>query len=516
MAPNILTEAPAGQRSDDLPPVSSHTAARGVVAVLLGQWGRFATQILAMLILARLISPANFGVYALATPFVGIAELLRDAGLVSAVVQARRVSHENTSNLFWLNLLISLLMTTVLWLVAPELADFFHQPELTQVLRLICFVIPLNALATMPQALLNRDLRFTRMAAIEASSGLVGLLAGLLFALRSHDYMALVVQQLTYTSVRCILLVKVARFTPGRIRRGFGTRAFVVFGLRVLSFNLLTFVARSADNLVIGRQFGSTQLGLYGRAYNLLLLPLQQINAPLQRVAIPTLSRSLDDKARFEAFFLLALRVSLIVCGPLFAITGVMARPLFLVFFGPEWVRAGDYFSILAVAGYGQCISQCASWVFMSTGQVSQQVRLGLITRPLIVASFFVGALFGPMGVVICYASVSIVVDGPATLAWATMHSPVRTRAALGAAVKPLLVALACGATTWLGTSLFHSSPLAALTAGSICGLATLAGVVALDPRLRADIRTVRQAVRRSSTAQASAVSKSRADWSGK
>jgi len=386
-------------------------AARGALVTMGGQACKILLQFGGIVVLARLLSPGDYGLLAMVTAIVGVGEVLRDFGLSAATVQARSVSPQQRSNLFWINSAIGLLLAVTVFAAAPAIAAFYAQPLLQPIARALALTFLLNGLATQYRTQLNRDMRFGRLAAVEVGAQAVGLAVGVTLALRGHGHWALVAQQLGQAVATLLLLILATGWWPGLPRRGADMGGFLRYGGNLMSTQLIAYVSRNIDALIIGQRFGAELLGLYNRAYQLLMLPLNQINAPATTIALPVLSRLHDDRERYGRFLLHGQAVLLHVTVAIFAFTCAQAEPLIVLVLGPQWAPAVPIFQTLAFAGVFQAASYASYWVFLSKGLTGSNLRFTLASRLLVIAGVVIGSQWGVQGVAIAFSA-------GAALAW--------------------------------------------------------------------------------------------------
>ena len=248
-------------------PGTSPQAARAALATVTGQGARIGIQIVGLVVLARLLSPYDYGLFAMVTAVIGVAEVFRDFGLSSAAVQAKTVSAQQRSNLFWVNTGIGLLLTGLAVACAPLVARLFGQPELTGLTMLVAVTFLMNGVATQFRADLNRHMRIGVLVVADVIGQAAGLVAGVVAATMGAGYCALAVMAIVGSGVGTAMLIVPCGWIPGRPRRGTPMKAFFTFGGGFVPLRLLSYSARSADSVVLGATLGPTPLGLYSRAY---------------------------------------------------------------------------------------------------------------------------------------------------------------------------------------------------------------------------------------------------------
>jgi PST family polysaccharide transporter len=466
-------------------------AARGAAVTLAGQAGRVTVQFLGIVLLARLLRPDDFGILAMVTAIVGIGEVVRDFGLSSAMIQAREVSKAQRDNLFWINSAIGAALGVVVCLVAQTIAQIYGRPELEVVAQALSLTFLFNGLSTQFRAGLNRAMKFGKLASIEIGGQAVGVLAGVATALAGGSYWALVVQQVGQAAAIFLLLIATSGWFPRLPRRAASMGQFFGYGGPLMGTQLVGYVSQNVDSVIIGTQFGATALGLYNRAFQLLMMPLLQINAPSTRVALPVLSRLKDDPIRFSAYLLRGQTVLLHIVVAIFAIGCAQAGPLIVVLLGDQWLDAAPIFQILAVAGVFHAASYALYWVFLAKGLTGTHLIFSLATRPLTIGLILLGAMWGPLGVATGY-SLGLVILWPLTLWWIKRKSDAPVMALFTNAVRVIVGYGAAGIVSFATTAfLLDWAPVATLLLGGGTFLAAVALLALCWPRFREDIMAI-------------------------
>jgi PST family polysaccharide transporter len=212
-------------------------------------------------------------------------------------------------------------------------------------------------------------------------------------------YWAIVAQPFIYNFTQTALSWMMVRWMPGLPRRDAKVGSLIVFGGNVAASYLIMNVIRSADAVLIGWYWGASPLGLYSRAYNLLMLPVRQLGLPASSVAVPALSRLQADPERFARYYLRAVNLIMWISAPLFGFLFVAASPVIILVLGSKWREAAPVFQILVIAALGQMLLDSTIWLFVGRGQSQRLLKLLLVISPIIVASFVVGLPFGIKGV---------------------------------------------------------------------------------------------------------------------
>jgi O-antigen/teichoic acid export membrane protein len=454
-------------------------SARGGVVTLAGQAVNFILQMGSTMVLARLLAPSDFGLIVMVTAITGFVANFQDMGLSVATVQRVRVTHRQASTLFWINVAVSLVLVGLVALLGPLLAKFYGEPRLTTITLALSSVFLLGGIAAQHIGLLRRQMRFDALAAINMASLAVGIATAIVLAWWGAGYWALVAMTIAQTSSVTAMSVTLSGWRPGLPRRGTGVRSMLLFGANFTGFNVLNYIGRHADKLLIGWYWGAGPTGLYSRAYGLLLLPLTQINDPLTGVAMPVLSRLQDEPERYRRYYYRSLSLLSYLTAPLVVLMGVLAEDLILFFLGPQWTEAAAVFMFLAVAALFQPILYTAGWVWTSLGRTKELLHWSMLTAPAFVGSFAVGLPWGPKGVALSYA-VCVNLLTPVGLAWCYRGTRMSLGGAVRAVWKPFFLSavmglVAVGVRLELGVlpvgARLAASSLAALCVGALCVL---------------------------------------------
>ncbi len=242
-------------------------------------------------------------------------------------------------------------------------------------------------------------MRFLSLAIRDVTSSALAVPVAITMAWHGAGYWALVALPLTLNLTQMVMSWLMVRWVPGLPRRQAKIGSMIVFGSNVAASYLITNVNRSVDNVLIGWYWGAGSLGLYSRAYNLLMLPVRQLTIPASSVAVPTLSRIQDDPERFARYYLRAAKLIMWICTPILGFLFVAAQPVIVLMLGNKWREAAPVFQILVICGLGQLLLQSVVWLFVSRGQAQRLLKLLLIISPIIIGSFAIGLPFGIRGV---------------------------------------------------------------------------------------------------------------------
>ena len=461
---------------------------RGGATTLGAQGLKFLLQTTSTIVLARLLLPEDFGLVAMVMVVVGFASVFKDMGLSWATIQSPRISHEQISTLFWINLAITVILTTALLIASPYVADIYDEPRLVAIGMALSLTFVLHGLSAQHLALLRRQMRYAAIAVVEVVSMGIAIGVGILIAWQGGMYWALVAVQLLTAAIAALLAWVLSPWRPGLPRRHSGIGSMVAFGSYLTGFTFLNYFTRQADNALIGYFAGATQLGLYTKAYNLFKMPMRQMNTPIASVALPALSRLQDDPATYRRFYLRAVQGLAYLSVPTVALVAGIADPLIPFVLGDQWAEAVPIFRLLAVGGVVTPVLWTAGWVHQSRGRTDRMLRWSLLSDPIYVLSFVIGVRWGAVGVAAGFAVALHALWLP-TMAYAYRGTELR----VPLLIKHIYPAMVLGLFAF--TSSYSVTRTVGLADASVLLLAILAPFACASlffivwPRFRRDIR---------------------------
>jgi PST family polysaccharide transporter len=399
---------------------------RGGLARMLAQVVNFWLRLATLMILARLLDPDDFGLIGMVTAFTGALGLFRDFGLSSAAIQRATITEEQVSTLFWLNLLIGGCLGTVALAMGPAIAAFYREPRLNGITAVLALGFVFNSAGLQHASLLQREMRFTALAVINGLSLLVAGAVGIAAAIGGLGYWALVAMAVVAPAFTSGASWLVSGWIPGKPRRGTGVGSMIHFGGILTMNSLVQYASSNLDKVLVGRFLGVDALGIYGRAYQLVSIPVENLNAAAGEVAFSALSRIQDDPERWKSYFLKGYSLLLATTIPIAVGCAVTAGDLIHVLLGPKWIAAVPVFRSLAPLILALTIISPLGWLIYSLGMPARGLKMALVIAPLLIAGFALGLPFGPVGVAIAYSAVMTLWIVP-VIAWAVRGTNLST-----------------------------------------------------------------------------------------
>ena len=379
---------------------------RGGAARLCAQGASFLLRVGSLVILARLLGPKDFGLVGMVTAFTGILALFRDFGLGSAAVQHATITEDQNSTLFWINILLGAFLSLIALALAPAIAAFYHEPQLFGIAAVLALGFLFNAAGAQHSALLTREMRFTALAMINVVALAAGIAIAVYGAKAGYGYWALVLMSVTTPTIATIGLWLTTGWVPGMPRRRTGIRSMMRFGGGLTLISLLMYIAYNADKIMIGRFWGVDAIGIYGRAYQLINIPTDNLNSAVGEVAFSALSRLQHDPARLRSYFLKGFTLVLGLTLPITIGCALFADDVVFVLLGPMWADVAPIVRLLAPTIAVFAIINPVGWLIFSIGLVARALKIAPVLAVIMIAGYALALPYGPKAVAFAYSAV--------------------------------------------------------------------------------------------------------------
>ena len=383
-------------------------AIRGGFAKLIGQAATFGLRLLYMIVVARLLTPTEFGLVAMVTAVTGVFDLFRDGGLSAAAIQQVNVTEDQKSALFWVNMAIGSLLTLLCLATAPILVHFYNEPRLFWVTIALSGGFIVSAAGVQHSVILQRELRYEAVTVIDTLSVLISTVIAIFMAVAGFGYWALVVSAIVFAAANTAMMWLVVPWKPGFPRKTAGVASMLRFGGTVTLNGLVVYVAYNLDKVLLGRFWGADVLGFYSRACQLINIPTSQLNTAIGGVAFSALARLQDDPARYKNYFLKGYSLVIAMTAPITLFLAVFADDIVRVVLGAQWVDATMIFRLLTPTVLFFGIINPLAWLMMSSGLQRRSLNVALVLAPLCVVSYLVGLPYGPTGVALAYSTTMV------------------------------------------------------------------------------------------------------------
>ena len=376
-------------------------ASIGLVWSVIQSFGTQVFSFILFLVLARLLTPENFGLIALANIFIAFMQVFLEQGKV--LIQREDLQPEHLDAAFWSQVGSGILLTTILFSSAGLIAGFFEQPKLTLVLRCLSLLVIIDSLSQVHNALLNREFAFKIIALRSLLATVIGGIVGITMAYAGYGVWSLVALNLTSAVISLIVIWTAVDWQP-KLR--FSQKHFqdlFSFGVYVLAFKFIQFFDKRSDNLLIGYFLGDAALGYYAIAYRILEVMTQLLVNTINKVALPTFSRLQTKPKQLRQLFYQTTHFTSLIAFPTYLGVVVFAPELIVFLFGEQWIPSTVAMQILAFEGIVLSISLFHKSVFMSMGKPSWNVKVILLNATANLVACLVAVRYGITAVAIAY-----------------------------------------------------------------------------------------------------------------
>ncbi len=378
---------------------------RGGLARISAQVASFVLRIGSLMVLARQLSPKDFGLVGMATAFTGVLSLFRDFGLGAAAVQRSDVTDEQISNLFWVNVGFGIVLALVTAALAPAVVAFYHEPRLLWVTVVLAFGFFCNAIGVQHSAVLQRQMRFTALSVVNVVALALSSVAAIVLANAGYGYWALVAMTVLLPIVLTIGLWLTAAWVPRLPRKGVGLRSMLHFGGTITLNSVVVYIAYNLEKALLGRYWGADAIGIYGRAYQLVNVPTDNLNSAVGEVAFSALSRIQDDPQRLRSYFLKGYSLILSLTIPASIFCALYAPNLISILLGAKWKEAVPIFRLLAPTIAVFAMINPFSWILFAIGKTARSLKIAFVIAPLVITGYVLGLPYGPRGVAFGYSA---------------------------------------------------------------------------------------------------------------
>ncbi len=365
---------------------------------------RQGVQFVVAVILARLLTPEDFGLMSLLAFFGSLSIVFVQGGLSMALVQRTETSHAQENAVFWANVLAGILFALILIAIAPAVARFYGYPLMDPLMYVIAAQVVLSALGAVQSSLLTRALRFDQLTKAGVVTSLASGVAGIAAAISGWGVWALAVQLLVYAAVGSAALWWVSDWRPAWRVRFLSIRDLFGFGARISLSSTLEILYGKGFALIIGKAYGAGDLGLLERASNTTGLPTGIISQIIARTALPLFAARADDVEGLRRGFKRSVSLAMLLSLPLMAGLGILSDLVILNLFGPKWMASAPLLAITAIGGTLVPMHVLNLQLLLAQGDSKRFLRLEIQKKAVGVFIFGAGCFFGITGV--AYASI--------------------------------------------------------------------------------------------------------------
>lgn len=388
-------------------------AVRGAGATIFASALSFFVHFFSAIILARLLTPNDFGLIAMVTTFSLLLQNFGVNGFTEAIIQRENINHKMMSTLFWLNATLSTTLTMLFMLMAPIIAWFYKEPQLNTITIGIAISIIASGMSTLHMAILRRNMQFYITSGISIISMFVSIAIAIILAWEGWGYWSLVANTVMQPLTTAVCGWIFCRWRPGKPTSIKEILPILKFALHIYGNFTLNYFSRNIDKLLIGWRYAAQSLGYYKKAYDLFALPANQLVSPLSNVALAALSRLINEPVKYRRYYLEAISIIAFIGMPLSAVLTLTGNDIILLVLGTQWTKAGEIFCYFGASIGIMLIYGTQGWLHLSLGRPDRWFRWGIFEAVTTSLFFIAGLPFGIAGVAIGYSLSFFILTGP-------------------------------------------------------------------------------------------------------
>ena len=355
---------------------------------------------IASVVLARLLGPTEFGLVGMISVFVAIGNSLVDSGLSASIIRTKEANDQDFSTVFYLNLLMSVLVYGLVFIAAPYIASFFNQDILIPIVRIYCISFIISAFSSIQMAILNKEMKFKKIMQCRLPGTIIGVVVGIAMGYLGYGVWSLVWMFLTTQIVNSVMLWLFSIWKPSLTFSKEKLKYHYGFGYKLMLSGLINTLYNNIYKVIIGKFFSVQSLGYYERAEAFNSQPVTILTTIISKVSYPLLSKIQDQEERIGAVYRQLIQFSFFIMAPMMLAAAALAKPLFLLVLGEQWLPAVPFFQILCLSGMFFPIHAFNINVLKVYGRSDLFLKLELIKKAVITVTIIIGFQFGIYGLV--------------------------------------------------------------------------------------------------------------------
>jgi PST family polysaccharide transporter len=359
-------------------------------------------QLLVLMALGRLLTPAEFGVMGAAVVVIAVSQIVSHIGVGPAIIQRRTLEPGHVRAAVMLSGTLGFALGAIVWVGAPLIARFYRIPEVEPVLRGVAILFPLDGLNTVAKSLLTRQLRFRLYVALDVGSYILGYACiGVILAWQGYGVWAMVMANVSQSILRTIAMYAVTRHSVRPSLNLQAMRDLLSFGFGHSLAQVALVISQQADNLVVGRWLGPAALGVYGRAYSLMVMPATGFGKIVNRVLFPVMSQVQDERDRLAGAYERTLAIVALISLPVSALLWIVAPDLIPALLGPQWSGVVLPFQLFTVGLFFRMSSKVTDACVKATGAVYSRAFIQGLYAVMVLVAALIGQRWGVGGVAV-------------------------------------------------------------------------------------------------------------------
>jgi PST family polysaccharide transporter len=350
-------------------------------------------------ILARLLTPNTFGVMGMIQTTIALIAMMNQFGLAPAIIQGENLNQKRLSSLFWLNMLIGLLMTSIVFFSSDFISVFFNQPELSKLMKMISLVFTVVSFSFIQQSLLRKKMQFKELFNINLISTIFYGITTIILALNNFGVLALVLGYIFKSIIMTILIILFYKWKPSLVFNLKEIKDLIDFSKYAFFTSILNYLNRNLDYLIIGRFLGPEALGYYTLAYKIMLVPVRKIGGVISNTFLPAFSKIKHDKGNVKKYYLKVINLIALISFPMMGGLFVVAPELILSIYGQNWFPVIILIQILSITGALHSFATTTGTIFMSQGRSDLAFKWNVFSITNLTIAMLIGMRWGIVGI---------------------------------------------------------------------------------------------------------------------
>jgi len=356
------------------------------------------------IVLARLLTPEDFGLIAMTLAIIGVAGLLSNFGMGAALIQLKDINSSHYNSVFWINTGVGLALTVFVYLFSKTVANFYGLPDLEEITQTLSICFAINAMALVPRQKLTKQMEFRALAITDFFSMSISAIIAIFCAMHDYGYWSLVILQIVRAFVNLVFATIFAKWLPSIEFSIKATRQLFNFSFNVFLVSLVQYAGGRADKLIVGKFLGAEPTGIYDKAGALIMAPIQSISHAVGSVLFPAFSQIQDDKKKIASIFIRAISVVSLITFPMMMGLLIIADNLVSVILGSQWLEVIPILKILCFCGLAISVGTLSGSIYLSQGRTDLQLKVNLVTQAVRIIAIACGVPWGLIGVTIGYS----------------------------------------------------------------------------------------------------------------
>ena len=371
----------------------TNKTSKGTVWSMLERFSSIGIQLICTLIIARFVSPDQFGLISMLSIFIALSQVIVDSGFSQALIRDQEATQVDYSSVFFFNILIGITIYIVSFYSAPLISEFYNEPELTRLVRVSFLSLISMSFSVVQQAILLKEFNFSKISKISISSALISGFLGIVTAYYMKNAWALVIQSLSFSVLRTILFWNLSTWKPIIIFEWKSIKKYFLFSINLLGSNLISSITDNLPNLLIGKFQSANNLAYYSIPEKIQRSISGTISFSIHRVSYSAMSQFQQNKEHLLSYSQKVVGIAFFIISPIMLYIGQYSRELILLFLSSDWITSAYYLKYLVIVGMLFCFSDINMDILIIRGKTKLVFLIEVIRKIIFITFLFIGVL---------------------------------------------------------------------------------------------------------------------------